>query len=454
MVLGDRRRHRRLLATVHGRRGRLRQRADRVGLAGDAGERFLDAFETTDRQAELLADARIGAGDDRAHLGTAAGGGGQGDRAADRQALAEHAPAFADALLLADDLRQRQEHFMAAHRAVLERRVQREVAAADFHARGFARHQRQGDAQIALVAQQAVRVVHAEGQADDAGDRRQGDVALVESQLDADHLGAVPVALADDAVVRNGGRVGTGERTGQAKARHLAAVGQARQVVVLLLLGAVMHQQFARAQRVGHADGGADHAGNRSQLLDHLVVGQRREAQAAVGLGNDHAEELVLLDELPHFRRQIGVDVGDFPVVGHPAKIFHRTVQEGLLLGRQFGLRLGQELIPVRIAGEQFTLEADRAGFQRDALGLRQRRQDLAVEGQQRCGDQRLADGRNQQRDGDEGHDDGGDDRGGRIGAEQPAGYQQGRGDRRPIGQPQAVIGRERARQQEGEEGG
>ncbi len=343
---------------------------------------------------------------------------------------------------------------MPAYRAILERRVQREVATTDFHAGGLARHQRQGDAQVALVAEQAVRVVHAEGQADDAGDRRQGDVALVEGQLDANHLGAVPVAFADDAVVGNRGGVGAGERAGQAEARHFAAIGQARQVVILLLFRAVVHQQFARAQRVGHADGGTDHAGDRCQLLDHLVVRQCREAQAAIGFGNDHAEELVLLDEVPHFRRQVRVDMGDFPVIGHPAQVFHRAVQERLLFGCQFGSGLRQQLVPVRVAGEQFAFETDRAGFQRDALGLRQRRQDLAVEGQQRRGDQRLADGRNQQRYGDQRDDDRGDDRGGRIRAEQPAGDQQGGGDRGPVGQPQAVVGRERARQQEGEEGG
>jgi hypothetical protein len=68
VVLGDRRRHRRLLAAVDRGGGGLRQRADRVGLAGDARQRFLDALEAADRQAELLADARVGAGDHAAIL--------------------------------------------------------------------------------------------------------------------------------------------------------------------------------------------------------------------------------------------------------------------------------------------------------------------------------------------------------------------------------------------------
>src|SRR5690606_18541877 len=112
----------------------LRQRTDRVGLAADARQGFFNAFEAADRQAELLADARVRTGGDGAGLGAAAGCGRQGDRTPDRQALAEHPPALAEAVLLADDLAQRHEHLVAADRAVLERRVEREVAAADVHA--------------------------------------------------------------------------------------------------------------------------------------------------------------------------------------------------------------------------------------------------------------------------------------------------------------------------------
>ena len=43
----------------------------RVGVAGDARQRFLDAFEAADRQAELLADARVGAGDHRRQAASA-----------------------------------------------------------------------------------------------------------------------------------------------------------------------------------------------------------------------------------------------------------------------------------------------------------------------------------------------------------------------------------------------
>ncbi len=454
VILGDGRRHRRHVTAVDRRGGGLRQCADLVGLATDAGQSLLDALEAADRQAELLADACIGAGDGRTGLGTTAGGGRQGDRAAYGQALVEHVPALAGHGRATDQLGQRDEHILAPDRTVLEGRVQREVATTDLHAGCVARQQAQGDADIAGIADQAIGIVHAEGQADQRGDRCQGDVALVEGQLDAEHLLAVPLALADDAVIGNRGGVGTGERTGQAEAGHFTAIGQARQVLVLLFLGAVMHQQFTRAQRVGYADGGADHRGHRGQLLDHLVVGQRGEAQAAIFLRDDHAEELVLLDEGPQLRRQVGMDVGDFPVVDHRAQLFDGAIKEGLFFGSQLRLGVVEQDVPVRITGEQFALESDRTGFQRDALGLRQRRQHLAEHLHHRAGQQRLADERQQQRHGDDGQHGGRHDRSGLVDVgDEPAGDQQGHADQRPGNQPHAVVGDERACQQQGEEG-
>ena len=319
VVLGDGRGHRGQLAASHRRSRSLRQRADRIGVAGDTRECLLHAFETADRQAELLADPGIRTGRHGGQLGTAAGGRGQGDGATNRQALHQHLPALAGICFAADQLAQRDEDLAAAERAVLERTVEREVAAADVDPGRLAWQQRQADADVALVAEDAVRVVHAERHADQRSNRRQGDVALVEGQLDADHVGAIPVTHADDAEIGDRGRIRTRPGAGEGEAGHFAAVGQAGQVMVLLFLGAVMHQQLGRPEGVGHADGGADHGGNGRQLLDDLVVAQCAEAQAAVFLRHDHPEELVLLDELPHLRRQVRAHVGDVPVVGHPA---------------------------------------------------------------------------------------------------------------------------------------
>src|SRR3546814_13677879 len=105
------------------------------------------------------------------------------------QLLVEHLPALAGVVLAAKQLVERDEDLAAVDRAVLERRVEREVAAADVHAVGVARHQRAGDADVAGVADQDVRVIQEAGQAADRSHRRQGDVALVEGALDAELAG-------------------------------------------------------------------------------------------------------------------------------------------------------------------------------------------------------------------------------------------------------------------------
>ncbi len=55
-------------------------------------------------------------------------------------------------------------------------------------ARRVARNQRAGDAEVRRVAQQLVRIEHAERQADHGRDRRQRDVALGEIEPEADDL--------------------------------------------------------------------------------------------------------------------------------------------------------------------------------------------------------------------------------------------------------------------------
>ena len=153
-----------------------------------------------------------GAGGQLGHAGV---GGRQRDRAAGGQAFHQHAPALAGHGGAADDEVQRHEHVLAARRAVHEHGVQREVAAARVDAGVVVRHQRAGDAQVLLVAQQSVRVIQAERQAEQGADRRQRDVALVPGDAHADHFAALPFALADDAAVGNGGGVepaGAGQR--------------------------------------------------------------------------------------------------------------------------------------------------------------------------------------------------------------------------------------------------
>ena len=224
------------------------------------------------------------------------------------------------------------------------------MAASDGHAAGGAWNQRQGDATVFLVGQQAFRVVQAECQADDRRHRCQGDVAFLEIQAHAQNAGTFPIALADNAEIGNGGRIRAGGRTGQAKAGDFTAVGQARQVMVFLFLGAVMQQQFARAQGVRHADGGAQGGRHRGQLHDHAGMRECGKAQTAVFLGDDHAEEFIDFQVLPDFRCQVGVHMGGFPVIDHAAHGFHRAVDESLLFSGQHRFWLAEQHLPVRFA--------------------------------------------------------------------------------------------------------
>src|SRR3546814_4088650 len=187
-------------------------------------------------------------------------------------------------------------------------------------------------------------------------------------------------------------------------------------------------------------------------LFPYTTLFRSREARAVLLLRNDNAEELVLLEDVPPRRRQVGVDVGYLPVVDLPAQFLVRAVEEGLLLVGELRRRLRQQLVPVRVAREQLALEAHRTRLQCDALGLRQRRQDPAVELQQRRGDQRLADGGDQQRQGAQRRQRAGNHGGDRGGPQQPDADQQGGRDRRPPGQDQAVVGGACAGEEEGDE--
>ncbi len=123
--------------------------------------------------------------------------------------------------------------------------------------------------------------------------------------------------------------------------------------------------------------------------------------------------------------------MGDLPVVDHAAEFFHRAVHEGLLFHAQLGLGLLEQLMPVRLAGEQLAFETYRARFQRGLLGLGKLGRHLGEHLQQRRADLLAAEGGHQQRHrnrqldhqqnecgpwraGDEADHDGGDHRGDR----------------------------------------
>ena len=249
--------HRRLLAAAHHGGRHAARRLVHVGVLDHARERLLQPLHLADRQVELLADAGVGRRVAQQRLGAGSRGRRQRDRPAGGQALHQHAPALADHLLAADHPVDRDEHVAAPDRTVREGGAARQVAAADLDAGMVRRHQRHGDAEVLAAAQQVLGVDEAHGEADQRRLRRQRDVALLPGGADADHLLALVPALRHVADVAHGGGIGAGGRPGQRKAGHLQALGEARQVVVLLLGRAVFLDQLAGPERVRHHDDGA-----------------------------------------------------------------------------------------------------------------------------------------------------------------------------------------------------
>jgi hypothetical protein len=116
-------------------------------------------------------------------------------------------------------------------------------------------------------------------------------------------------------------------------------------------------------------------------------VGIGGKAEAAVGLRNDHREEFLGLEKVPHLRRQIAQLPGDAPLVEHAAERVDRAVEERLLFFRQRRRRDSQELRPVGIAAEQVGVPPHVAGFDRLALGVGERGQHLLRPAEHRLGD-------------------------------------------------------------------
>ena len=172
--------------------------------------------------------------------------------------------------MAADEGVQWHEHILAAVGAVHERGAHGQVALADLDTWSVGGDQCQADAQVDFFAEQVVRVVGLEGQAQQGGHRPQGDVALLPVQAQADDFFTLPLAFADDPCVGHGAGVGAGQGAGEGEAGDFFAPGQAWQVVVALRVGAIVQQQFGRAQRVGHHYRGSQVAGAGSQFHGHL----------------------------------------------------------------------------------------------------------------------------------------------------------------------------------------
>ena len=373
VVLQNRREHRGLFAQVDGVGGEDSRGIHQPGVAADARQRLLNTFEGGQRHVELLADLRIATAHIAADFGGAGAGRRQGDRAADRQAVHQHHPAFADHVAAADDRIQRHEDILAPVRPVHEGRTQRQVATADVHAGSVGGDQRQADAEFFLIAQQVIRIVGLESYAEQGRHRAEGDVALLPVQPQAEHFFALPLAAADHAAVVHGAGVGAGIWAGEGKAGNVGAIGQARQVVVALLIGAVVHQQLGRTERVGHHHGAGQVTAAGGEFHHDLRVGVGGEALAAVFLGDDQGEEAFGLDVVPGGGRQVHA-LGDIPLADQGAEGFGRAVEEGLFFIREARLRIAEQGVPVRPAAEQLAVPPDGAGVDGVALGGGNRR--------------------------------------------------------------------------------
>ena len=217
--------HRRLDAFIHGGTAKHAGGIKGVGHARGLADFVLHPFHATHRDTELLAHHGIGAGDHGAVANAADTGGREGHHASASQGFHQHLPAHAGVLFAAQDIAGGNDHVAADDRAVGEMFADGLVMVADVQAVETFFQQYHSDAGIFTFTQQVFRVVQTYRQGDQIGDRRQGDVALAEVELEFD----LAVAVLEHFAFRlDGGGVGTGGGFGQTKAGNELAVGQFR----------------------------------------------------------------------------------------------------------------------------------------------------------------------------------------------------------------------------------
>ena len=129
------------------------------------------------------------------------------------------------------------------------------MATADFHAFVIGGNQGTGDADVFFIAEQTVGVVHFKCHAEHSGHGREGDPTFFPGNADAQHIvvlfagGRVGVAaFAHHAEIGNAACIRAGMRAGERETGNFQTFGQARQIIIFLRFGAVVLQQFARAQ--------------------------------------------------------------------------------------------------------------------------------------------------------------------------------------------------------------
>src|SRR5262249_6741479 len=148
-----------------------------------------------------------------------------------------------------------------------------------------------------------------------------------------ERVGAGVATARERADVAHGGGVRARGRAGERQARKLLAAREARQIVALLLGGAVFLDQLAQAPRGRDHEDGEDGGRARGDLAENEGERLRREAEAAVLLGDAQAEKAVLPDEAPDRLGDLPLVVPDLPVIDQPAQLIGLTIEERLLLG-------------------------------------------------------------------------------------------------------------------------
>ena len=150
--------------------------------------------------------------------------------------------------------------------------------------------------------------------------------------------------------VGNATSIRTCGRAGQSKARNVCAFGQTRQVKVFLRFGTIVLQQLAWAQRIWHHHGHGRAATAGSDFGYHFGVSVIGKLQTTILFLDDHAQETLLLDEIPRFLWQIFQLVVDLPIVEHVAQFFHRAINECLLFCGQLWVWVIQQFLIIRFA--------------------------------------------------------------------------------------------------------
>ena len=221
-----------------------------VRPAADARKRLLDALELADGEAKLLADERVGSDHPSRRFDTTRGQRRKRNAPPRSEALHQHPPALANALGAADDrIFDLHDHIVSLRRAVPERNAERIVPLAEHHAGCVGRNQGARDAPVFFGTQQVLRVAEFEREAEQRGNGSQRDVALVPVQSDVQ---LAVLAPKDHAVRRHGAGVGARRGLGESEGWNLLAPCQPRQVVILLRVRAVVHEELGRTERVGH----------------------------------------------------------------------------------------------------------------------------------------------------------------------------------------------------------